>query len=387
MNKYYASLLALFLLASCGDNSTTTETTTTPDASTTVAAATPKSSATAGVPTTIKGIVKGLKEGQKIFFDRKTIDATDVKGTTLLDVDGNFELEIGIDAPGIYRVRLGAKPVYMLLKGGENVTVSAELEGYKILDYTVEGSLHPEDMKNWGSNPEKSEIVAHLKDDANNKPLLNLYLVEKLDLAAHLPLYKKVQEQLHTAYPNAIYTRQFTSKIASMEAKIKAQPVAVGAEAPEINLPNPDGKKIALSSLKGKVVLLDFWASWCRPCRMTNPHVVELYNKYNKKGFDVFNVSLDGLDDRRAAQFKSNPDQMAQMMELEKAKWKQAIKDDKLVWKNHVSELRSWSSPIALRYGVTSIPKTFVLDRNGVIRYQNLRGQALEDAIKTLLAE
>lgn len=387
MNKYYASLLALFLLVSCGDNATTeTETTTATPTATTVATTTKQPTIT-GIPTTIKGIIKGLKEGQKIFFDRKTIDATDVKGTTLLDAEGNFKLEVGIDAPGIYRVRLGAKPVYMLLKGGEQVDVSAELEGYKILDYTVAGSLHAEEMKSWGPSPDKAKIVTFLKDDSNNKPLLNVYLVEKLDLAAHLPLYKKVQEQLSTAYPNAIYTRQFTSKIASMEAKIKAQPVAVGAKAPEINLPNPDGKKIALSSLKGKVVLLDFWASWCRPCRMTNPHVVEMYKKYSKKGFDVFNVSLDGLDDRRAGQFKSNPDQMAQMMELEKAKWKQAIKDDKLTWKNHVSELRSWSSPVANLYGVTSIPKTFVLDRNGVIRYQNLRGQALEDAIKTLLAE
>ncbi len=389
MKKYSILLLAFSVLIACSE-STTTETTNS-DADSTAAAATAVSNTPTkieGIPTTIKGIITGLAENQKIFFDKKTLDATDVIGTTLLDANGNFELNTGIASPGIYRVRLGAKPVWMLLKGGETVDLNATMDGYKIAEYSISGSLYNDEMKEWSEKLEASKIADYLKGATEAKPLLDLFLVTQLDLAANIKLYKKVLEELTAAYPNDTYTKQFNSKVLSMEAKINAQPISVGAEAPEINLPNPDGKKIALSSLKGKVVLLDFWASWCRPCRMTNPHVVEMYDRYKKKGFDVFNVSLDGIDDKRAAgAYQNNPETIAKATEVEKGKWRKAIKDDNLTWKNHVSELRSWSSPVAALYGVSSIPKTYLLDRKGIIRYENLRGQDLEDAIKVLLKE
>ena len=389
MKKYSILLLAFSVLIACSE-STTTETTNS-NADSTAAAATAVSNTPTkieGIPTTIKGIITGFAENQKIFFDKKTLDATDVIGTTLLDANGNFELNTGIASPGIYRVRLGAKPVWMLLKGGETVDLNATMDGYKIAEYSISGSLYNDEMKEWSEKLEASKIADYLKGATEAKPLLDLFLVTQLDLAANIKLYKKVLEELTAAYPNDTYTKQFNSKVLSMEAKINAQPISVGAEAPEINLPNPDGKKIALSSLKGKVVLLDFWASWCRPCRMTNPHVVEMYDRYKKKGFDVFNVSLDGIDDKRAdGAYQNNPETIAKATEVEKGKWRKAIKDDNLTWKNHVSELRSWSSPVAALYGVSSIPKTYLLDRKGIIRYENLRGQDLEDAIKVLLKE
>lgn len=393
MKKYYILFLVSSILIGCSD--TTNETATTDTTSQNKALAVNTSTSTSinkvptieGTPTTIVGNIQGLEEGKKIFFDKKTLDATDVVGTTLLTADGSFELKTGIKNPGIYRVRLGAKPIYMLLKGGEQIELSATMDGYKIKNYTLTGSLYPEEMKMWNDDLNAIKIKAYLEETDEKKPLLHLYLVEKLDLVANIKIYKKVLESLKEAYPNDLYTRQFNSKVLSMEAKLKAQPVAVGAEAPEINLPNPQGKKIALSSLRGKVVLLDFWASWCRPCRITNPHVVEMYDKYNKKGFDVFNVSLDGIDDKRAAMYQNNAETIAKATEIEKGKWKDAIKTDKLRWKNHVSELRSWSSPVAALYGVNSIPKTYLIDREGLIRYENLRGQALENAIRTLLAE
>lgn len=391
MKKYYILFLVSSILISCSDttNEPTTTEATSQDKAITVSNSTAinKVPKIEGTPTTIMGNIQGLEEGKKIFFDKKTLDATDVVGTALLASDGSFELKTGVKTPGIYRVRLGAKPIYMLLKGGEQIEVSATMDGYKIKDYTLTGGLHSEEMKTWNDDLNMAKIKAYLEETEEKKPLLHLYLVEKLDLVANINVYKKVLESLKEAYPNDLYTRQFNSKVLSMEAKLKAQPVAVGAEAPEINLPNPQGKKMALSSLRGEVVLLDFWASWCRPCRMTNPHVVEMYNKYNKKGFDVFNVSLDGIDDKRAAMYQNNPETIAKATEIEKGKWKEAIKTDKLKWKNHVSELRSWSSPVAALYGVNSIPKTYLIDRKGIIRYENLRGQALENAIKTLLAE
>ena len=139
--------------------------------------------------------------------------------------------------------------------------------------------------------------------------------------------------------------------------------INIGAIAPEINLKSPDGKLIALSSLKGKVVLLDFWASWCRPCRVENPNVVKLYNKYKDRGFTVYSVSLDQNKD----------------------KWMAAITKDQLTWSNHVSELTGWKSSAGNKYGVSSIPKTFLIDANGKIIAYDLRGNDLEKKLSEIL--
>jgi len=120
---------------------------------------------------------------------------------------------------------------------------------------------------------------------------------------------------------------------------------------------------IALSSLKGKVVLLDFWASWCRPCRAENPNVVKLYNKYKDRGFTVYSVSLDQNKD----------------------KWIAAITKDQLTWSNHVSELTGWKSSAGNKYGVSSIPKTFLIDANGKIIAYDLRGNDLEKKLSEIL--
>ena len=118
-----------------------------------------------------------------------------------------------------------------------------------------------------------------------------------------------------------------------------------------------------LSDFKGKVVYLDFWASWCRPCRRANPHVVEMYKKYKRKGFDVFNVSFDGLDDKRLAAYQNDKATIAKAMDLEKSKWKQAIQQDKLTWKNHLphiqfiitceSELKIWDALLSWMKGLS----------------------------------
>ncbi len=136
-----------------------------------------------------------------------------------------------------------------------------------------------------------------------------------------------------------------------------------GQKAPEISLPSPDGNIIKLSSLKGKVVLVDFWASWCGPCRKANPNVVKLYQKYKDQGFTVYSVSLD----------------------QNKQKWVQAIAKDGLIWENHVSDLKFWYSKAATDYGIEAIPATFLIGKDGIIIDTNLHGNALESEVKRAL--
>jgi len=138
----------------------------------------------------------------------------------------------------------------------------------------------------------------------------------------------------------------------------------IGDKVADFSAPTPNGETLNLQkSLGKKITILDFWASWCRPCRMENPNVVKVYNKYKDQGLEIIGVSLDKSAD----------------------KWNAAIEKDGLTWK-HVSNLKSWQEPIAKNFGVRSIPATFILDENGIIIAKDLRGQALEEKIKELLA-
>ncbi len=163
---------------------------------------------------------------------------------------------------------------------------------------------------------------------------------------------------LDTTLSVSPYYMRLAERIASLER------VEVGQVAPDFTLADKDGKTLSLSSLRGKYVLIDFWASWCAPCRQENPNVVKMYTTYKDKGFDVLGVSLDQT----------------------KPRWIKAIEDDGLLW-NQVSDLKGWSSDVAKMYGVSSIPYSFLVDANGVIVAKNLRGKELADKLKEIFVK
>ncbi|MCB0704914.1 MAG: redoxin domain-containing protein [Saprospiraceae bacterium] len=161
------------------------------------------------------------------------------------------------------------------------------------------------------------------------------------------------------------YKTQLPEVCASLEKKIQLMTaLSVGGEAPDFEMANPDGTLMNLHSMRGKVVLVDFWASWCGPCRRENPNVVRVYEKYKDKGFEVLGVSLD----------------------RERARWINAIEADGLVWQ-HVSDLKGWQNEAAQLYEVRSIPATLLLDAEGRILARNLRGPALESKLAEIFGE
>ncbi len=197
-------------------------------------------------------------------------------------------------------------------------------------------------------------------------PYGNGYL---LNIEEEFEYYEKVSQGLHKNFPKSEHSKYLVNEVESAKKRVEAaKKTEVGAVAPDISLQSPAGEELKLSDLRGKVVLLDFWASWCKPCRYENPNVVKAYNKYADQGFEVYSVSIDGRQGKENA----------------KAQWIAAIAQDQLPWKNHVLDFGGLevASPL---YNVQSIPNTFLLDRNGIIIAKNLRGPALEAKLEEVL--
>ncbi|MFN0214948.1 MAG: TlpA family protein disulfide reductase [Saprospiraceae bacterium] len=326
----------------------------------------------------IKGTISGASNLQVSLdlahFDRSTVSL----GRATCDANGAFAIKL--EKPwdqGLYRLKIGAKQLYFILDGKETIVeITGDLSTIDRMEVQVKGSetlnCYAGIIKELIANQLKSPEEAKVYIQRGCTPLMQAFLTTQLlgqNAAPFVAEFKAQEKALKAAMPGTKYASDFTAMIARLESPQAQQggsgeAITVGMPAPDISLPDPNGKVRSLSSLKGKVVLLDFWASWCGPCRKANPHVVEVYNKYKSKGFDVFSVSLDREDGKQ--------------------KWIDAIKQDGLVWGNHVSDLKFWDSAPAGVYGVRSIPKTFLIGKDGKIVAVNPRDNLEAELLKVL---
>lgn len=198
--------------------------------------------------------------------------------------------------------------------------------------------------------------------DNPNSPAL-IAVLQTLDVNQEFPAFESIILQLEKGFPESPTVVSFKKDYEQLKAKNQEKDfLSPGKIAPDFTQAKIDGTPMKLSDLKGKVVLIDFWASWCGPCRKENPNVVNLYKKYEKDGFTVMSVSLDKSKDA----------------------WVAAIEKDNLIWPNHVSDLKQWSNEVAQQYKVTGIPFTVLIDQEGKIINTNLRGADLDNTLKSI---
>lgn len=365
----------------------------------------------------ISGKFTGIDEGTKIFLRSFRKGVLVEKGDCISNADGSFELTPKAPLKNGYHQLMISKrrPVVLITNAEEPIYISADvpegkgyLTGAKISGsdasallatyydalipmqdslMSVSKMLKDPSTENRGDlEGLTKEIVKNLNDlsesfvEANENSPAALAGLENLNPKTYFRDYETVLGNLKEEYGQTEYFTMINKKYAlsqNPEKKIKQQQVqkkqrsgknskyAAGDKALDIVMNDPDGNERKLSDLRGSVVLLDFWASWCGPCRRENPHVVHAYEKYHSKGFDVFSVSLDSDVNR----------------------WKGAIQQDGLIWDNHVSDLQGWRNAASQAYGITSIPHTMLIDKDGTIIRTHLRGPALESELIKLFGE
>jgi peroxiredoxin len=344
--------------------------------------------------TVISGNLSGA-ENMTVYLDGVSItQQSNIILQEKIGADGKFKLSFpdGIKK-GIYRLRIGEQVGELIMDGTEkDVTINGKLTDLNEFAYTVTGAKLTEQYLKAVRDyiDQKMDIPALTAFTGKTAdPLVGYQIAVRLFTLRpeFLDLHKEVSAKLNTQYADLDLTKEYAMVIGQIEQQVKAEAAAakikVGEPAPEISLPGPDGKVRKLSDYKGKVVLIDFWASWCGPCRKANPHVVEVYHKYKSKGFDIFSVSLDGIDSRTAQRF-TDAAQLKEQMEASKQRWVGAIAQDQLAWDGHVSDLKKWECAPAGEYGVRSIPQTFLVGRDGKIVAINPRTD-LEQQVQKFL--
>lgn len=337
--------------------------------------------------------------GEMIYLEKLTNTKQINVDSAVIDDKGNFEFTNYVPKIGFYRVKVDQRNFAMLvLDSSDKVTLTGDIKDLGNT-YKAEGSAETKLFIEYNSLAKQRDIrldslnkafqtmMEASKMDAKRmdslskmfenpynaivnssskilisklKENLGMYssimAIQSLEPDKYLDIYKELDNGLAQKYPNDANVKMFHSMVEKMSA------VGIGQLAPDIALNNPEGKEITLSSYRGKVVLVDFWASWCGPCRKEMPNVVKAYAKFKNKGFEIFGVSLD----------------------QEKDRWIEAIAKDGITWPQ-VSDLKQWQSEVVPLYSIQSIPYTILLDKEGKILAKNLRGEDLEKKLAEVL--
>jgi thiol-disulfide isomerase/thioredoxin len=309
-----------------------------------------------------------------------------------VDKKGNFSYIGKLPFEDFYLLRVGNENVNLILRNNSDLKIYGD--GNKIREFcNIIGSDESKAFFDFSLVSDKWKMksdsaMAALRQDPSREKAINEYMqgqflsyqqefqsfinsnpnspalilaLNSIDKEQNFKDYENLMLQVQKSFPNSPTVKSYFQNYLTQKQKIEdAILLAPGKIAPdfeeELAKPIKNKKSLKLSDLKGKVVLIDFWASWCGPCRRENPNVVKIYEKYAKDGFTIMSVSLDN----------------------DKSKWLDAIQKDNLSWPNHVSDLGGWNSKIARLYQVSSVPFTVLIDREGKIIKTNLRGDALE---------
>ncbi len=338
---------------------------------------------------TVTGKVQYPQKGTITISEISDVGASGWSDTITLNPDSTFSKRVPVKEPGYYRISFYNTQVVNLILYKSNVEVHvdgrnangfSEVKGSPEIDFIIKANQMMNDIQQSPEfaklnsdfeaarqvgdqakmqtlqaeyfeimNTKQKEVATWVKQQPASLGVINFLSGNSLDKDSFFDVYASVADKLKKEWSNYHHAKVFIDMVEKQKA------TSIGQVAPDINLPNPEGKIIPLSSLRGKYVLVDFWAKWCGPCRQENPNVVRVYNKYKDKGFTVYGVSLD----------RSKED------------WVKAIKDDGLTW-THVSDLKYWQSEAAQQYNITGIPFSLLLDPKGVIIAKNLRGGALD---------
>jgi len=317
-------------------------------------------------------------------------DSTQVKvvDSTTLSEDGKFKFKHDAPYANLYKLRTGDNIFDLIAKNGDDIEFSTDLKDSSHA-YTISGSDDSEKIKEFNkiSNfygaknnkvvseyQEKSQALGKQSDSLlkvympifqknmadysnavlkfvndNKNSLAGFYAATSLDVVKYESQLIAYTDEIKGSFQDNPGVQQF---IKQME---KAKPISIGHKAPEFTTAGIDGKPVKLSDFKGKYVMIDFWASWCMPCRQENPNVVKQYNTFKSKGFNILGISLD----------------------KDKAAWQKAINDDKLAWAQ-ASDMNGFEGPTQVLYGVEAIPSNFIIDPQGNIVAKNITGADLE---------